>query len=90
MKQDELISKIAAETNVSKTDVNRVLSGFANVAQDTLKSGGELTLQGVVKLSVGKRSARTGRNPRTGEAVQIAAKSVPKFSALKALKDAVA
>lgn len=92
MNQAELIHKISTNvTNegVSKATIKWVLEQQSLAAQDELANGGEVTLPGLGKLSVKQRAARTGRNPKTGEEMQIAAKTVPHFSAAKALKDAV-
>jgi len=92
MNQAQLINEIAAHTaneGVSKTAIKFVLDAQADIAQRELKKGGEVTLPGIGKLSVKTRAARNGHNPATGEAVDIPAKNVPKFSATKALKDAV-
>lgn len=93
MNQAELIDAIAGaapNNNTSKTNVKAVLETLAEVTKAELLHGGEVTLPGLGKLSVKSRAARTGRNPATGEEMQIAAKTVPHFSASKALKDAVA
>lgn len=92
MNQQQLIDEIAAHVaneGVSKTAIKFVLDAQADIARRELKKGGEVTLPGLGKLSVTKRAARTGRNPATGAALKIKAKNVPKFSAAKALKDAV-
>ena len=93
MNQAELINAIAANINntgTSKATIKFVLDTQAEIAQAELKAGNEVTLPGLGKLTVKARAARTGRNPATGEEMQIAAKQVPHFSAAKALKDAVA
>ena len=95
MKKAELIEKIQSQMQliddraVSKADVESLLRSLETTVQDNLRNGGELTLPGIGKLSVGERAARTGRNPQTGEAIQIAAAKTIKFKALKVLKDAV-
>ncbi|MGA8147802.1 MAG: HU family DNA-binding protein [Gallionellaceae bacterium] len=95
MTKHELIAALNKESTshydagVSKTVVEAVLDSLGEVAAAELKKGGEITLPGIGKLSVSKRAARTGRNPATGESIKIKAKNVPKFSAAKALKDAV-
>jgi len=93
MNQAQLIDAIAADpqnTGTSKTAIKFVLDAQARIAHDALAKGDEVTLIGLGKLTVKERSARTGRNPRTGEAVDIAAKKAPHFSAFKVLKDALA
>lgn len=90
MNQSELILKTAQITGVSKKDVEDVLKTAGIVITAALIEGGEATLPGIGKLSVTARAARTGRNPASGEPMQIPAKKVPHFSAAKALKDAVA
>lgn len=93
MNQQELIDAISNNPNnngVSKVSIKFVLDTQAEVAKGELKKGGEVTLPGLGKLSISKRAARTGRNPATGAEIKIKAKKVPKFTAAKALKDAVA
>lgn len=92
MNQAELIDAIAAtnpNNNSSKTNVKAVLESLASVTHAELLQGGEVTLPGLGKLSVKEAAARKGRNPATGESIDIAARKAPKFSAAKALKDAV-
>jgi DNA-binding protein HU-beta len=93
MNQQQLINEIAAHTaneGVSKAAVKFVLDGLSKVAHHELKKGGEVVLPGIGKLTVETRAARKGRNPATGEAIDIPEKRVPKFSALTVLKEAVA
>lgn len=90
MNQAELILKTAAVSGISKKDVEHVLKTAGEVVSTALVDEGEAVLPGLGKLSVTQRAARTGRNPKTGEAIEIPAKKVPHFSAAKALKDAVA
>ncbi len=90
MNQSELIAKVAEVADLSKSDVEQLLKTVGSVVQDELKSGGEVTLPGIGKLSVKHKAARKGRNPATGKEIDIAAKNVPDFSAAKALKDVVA
>lgn len=92
MNQAELVAAIGTSNNhqgVSKTSIKFVLDQLGEVTQRTLKAGGDIALPGIGKLTVKTRAARTGRNPRTGEPLEIAAKVVPHFSAAKALEDAV-
>ena len=79
MNKAELISAIVAKTNLTKADTKKMLDAFIAATEETLKKGDKLTLVGFGSLSVAKRSARTGRNPRTGSAIKIAAKKVVKF-----------
>jgi DNA-binding protein HU-beta len=81
---------VGASRSLSKADVAAVLASLTEVSTDELAAGNEVTLNGLGKLSVKGRAAREGRNPATGETIQIEAKKVPHFSATKALKDAVA
>ena len=90
MNQAELIKDIASAAELKATDVEHVLKTLAAVVQHEMGRGGEVALPGIGKLSVAARAARTGRNPSTGEALAIPAKTVPHFSAAKALKDAAA
>ncbi|MCL5236749.1 MAG: HU family DNA-binding protein [Nitrospirae bacterium] len=89
MTKTELIEKIASGAKLTKADASRSLDAMIDAVKTTLKKGKKLTLVGFGTFSVSKRKARKGRNPRTGEVIKIAATKVPKFSAGKALKDAV-
>lgn len=89
MTKYELIASIAGDTNTSKAAVELVLDGLAEVTAGQLATIGELSLPGIGKLAVSYRAARTGRNPRTGQAVDIQASVSVKFKPAKALKDAV-
>ena len=88
--KNEIVEAIALQTNLSKTNVRLVLDAMGSVAGDLLQKDGTVTLPGIGKLKVANKAARTGRNPRTGETVQIPAKTVVKFSASKAIEDRVA
>jgi len=90
MNKSDMIDAIAANTGLSKADVGKALDAQAAVVHQAIAFGDEaITLHGLGKLSVSQRAARTGRNPQTGDEIKIAAKRAPKFSAAKALKDAV-
>lgn len=89
MNKPQLIDAITNYTSVNKKDVGLVLDGLASALQQKLFEGEEVTLPGIGKLRISERAARQGRNPKTGEAIQIAATTTVKFSAAKALKDAV-
>ena len=89
MTKDELVEKISKGAVISKTDAGKALSAILDSIKATLKKGQKVTLVGFGTFSVSKRKARTGRNPRTGSPLKIAARKVPKFSAGKTLKDAI-
>ena len=89
MTKDELVAKISADAAISKGEAAAALSAVTSGITDALVSGDGVTLTGFGAFSVSQRAARMGRNPRTGEALQIAASRGVKFKAGKALKDAV-
>jgi DNA-binding protein HU-beta len=85
----ELIESIAQAADISKAAAERALDGTVAAITSSLKQGDMVTLVGFGTFHVGERAARSGRNPRTGETIEIKASRVPKFRAGKALKDAV-
>lgn len=85
MNKGELITKIAEDTDVTKTQVNAVLDSFVENVTKALNEGGKVTLVGFGTFSVSKRIERNGRNPKTGETIKIAEKKVAKFKAGKEL-----
>jgi DNA-binding protein HU-beta len=87
-KQD-LIDAIARHADISKAAAGRALDATFGAIETSLKKGDAVTLVGFGSFDVGKRTARAGRNPRTGDAISIQAAAVPKFRAGKALKDAL-
>ena len=89
MNKAEIIDNIARSADISKAAAGRALESTVAAIKTALKKGGMITLVGFGTFYVGKRAARTGRNPRTGAAIKIKAAKVPKFRAGKALKDAV-
>ncbi len=89
MNKSELIDHVAAKADISKAAAGRALDSIIGAVKTTLKKNGTVTLVGFGTFSVGKRAARTGRNPRTGEAIKIKSAKVPKFKPGKALKDAL-
>ena len=89
MNKTELVAAMAKETNLSKKDIETVLKSFTDVVASELKNGGKIQLVGFGTFEVSERAAREGRNPRTGETMEIAASKAPKFKAGKALKDMV-
>ena len=89
MNKAELIEAIASEAKISKADAGRALDSFVSATTKALKKGDRVALVGFGSFSVAKRSARTGRNPQTGKAIQIKAKKVAKFKAGAELARAV-
>ena len=89
MNKAELVAAMAEQAGLSKKDAEAALKAFTDVVSDELKNGGKVQLVGFGTFEVTERAARTGKNPRTGEAIQIAASKVPAFKAGRALKDAV-
>jgi len=86
--KSELIDAIATEADISKASAGRALDAAVDAVTSELKNGGQVSLVGFGTFSVKDRAARTGRNPQTGEAIQIKAAKIPSFKAGKALKDA--
>ena len=89
MNKSELIEHIAQQAEISKLAAERAVDALVGAVKSCLRKGQVVTLVGFGTFYPGKRAARTGRNPRTGAALKIAAARVPKFRAGKALKDAV-
>jgi len=85
----DIIDQVAKSADISKAAAGRAIEATVTSIKTTLKKGGMVTLVGFGTFYVGKRAARSGRNPRTGAAIKIKAARVPKFRAGKALKDAV-
>ncbi len=89
MNKGELIEAVAASAGLSKADGGRAVDAIIGSITNALEGGNQVSLVGFGTFTVKKRSARMGRNPRTGEAIHIKASNVPGFRAGKALKDAV-
>ena len=89
MNKAELIEHVAQAAGLSKADAGRAVDAVLGGVTGALKSGDSVALTGFGTFEVRSRAARTGRNPKTGEALQIAASKAPGFKAGKALKDAV-
>ena len=89
MNRVELIAAMAEVSGVSKKDTEAVLKAFTEVVSSELKKGEKIQLIGFGTFEVSERAAREGRNPATGEAMQISAARAPKFKAGKALKDMI-
>ena len=90
MNKTELIAAIAANAGLSKKDAEKALNATVNAISDALAEGKKVQLVGFGTFETKCREARTGRNPRTGETIKIAASCTPVFKAGKALKDKVA
>jgi len=81
MNKAQLIDAIAGEANLTKADAKKALDAYVKSTSSALKKGDRVALVGFGSFSVSKRSARTGRNPQTGQPINIAAKNVVKFKA---------
>ena len=89
MNKSDLIDAIALSADISKAAAGRALDATVDTIADALKEGDQVALVGFGTFQVKDRAARTGRNPQTGEPIEIKASRVPAFKAGKALKDAV-
>ena len=89
MNKNELVASVAEASGLSKADAGRAVDGVIGSITDALKSGGDVRIVGFGTFSVANRKATTGRNPRTGEPIQIKASKMPKFKPGSPLKDAV-
>ena len=89
MNKAELVSKVAEKAGLSKKDAEKAVVAVFDSIQDTLKAGEKVQLVGFGTFEVRARGARSGRNPRSGQPLQIPASKVPAFKAGKALKDAI-
>jgi DNA-binding protein HU-beta len=87
--KNELVAAVADGADLSKADAGKAVDSVFDAVSDALKGGDEVRIVGFGTFSVASRAASTGRNPRTGEAIQIKASKQPKFKAGKGLKDAV-
>lgn len=87
MNKTELVAEIADKTGLSKKDSEAAVKAFIDTVAEGLKNGDKIQLVGFGTFEVSERPARTGRNPQTGETIEIAASRTPKFKAGKALKD---
>ncbi|MEK7799212.1 MAG: HU family DNA-binding protein [Acidobacteriota bacterium] len=89
MTRTDLIEAIAQETGSERQQAKAFLEGFTRIIEREMKNEGDVPLAGLGKFKVVKRQARTGRNPMTGESIQIPAKTVVKFTVAKVLKDSI-
>lgn len=89
MNKTQFVDAVAAKSNLTKKEAEAAVNAMTAVVAEALKAGDKVQLVGFGTFEVKARAARTGRNPKTGEAITIAASKAPAFSAGKALKDAV-
>ncbi|WP_316862696.1 HU family DNA-binding protein [uncultured Cohaesibacter sp.] len=89
MNKNELISAVAEKAELTKAQAGEAVDAMFDIISDTLKGGDEVRIIGFGNFSVTERAATEGRNPRTGDTIQIPASKTPKFKAGKGLKDAV-
>ena len=89
MTKAEFVDQVADRAGLNKRDAGDAVDAVLQTIEDTLKRGSEITFSGFGKFSVSDRSAREGRNPATGEKIQISASRVPKFTAGAGLKKAI-
>ena len=89
MKKSELIESVASSAGLSKADAQRAVEAMVGCIADSLRKGDQVTIVGFGTFLVRERGARTGRNPRTGETIDIAASRVPAFKAGKSLKESL-
>ena len=89
MNKSELINAVANSSDISKAAASKAVDAVLNSITDALKSGDQVTLIGFGTFTVRERAARTGRDPRSGNPIDIKASKIPSFKAGKALKDAV-
>ena len=89
MNKSELVDAVAEESGLSKASAAKAVDAFVNAVNGALKNGDQVTIVGFGTFLVRERTARSGRNPQTGEVIQIAAAKVPAFKPGKALKDNV-
>jgi len=89
MTKSQMLTALAEKTGMSKKEVAEFMDTFANLAYSEVQTAGEFVIPGIGKLVKKHRKARMGRNPATGESIQIPAKTVVKFRVAKAAKDAV-
>lgn len=89
MNKSDFVDSVAAKADMSKADAAVAVDAVLDSVADALKGGDQVTLVGFGTFQVRRREARQGRNPRTGDPIDIAASNVPSFKAGKALKDSV-
>ena len=89
MTKTDFITAVSNKTNINKTEADKLITAVFDVITEAIVSGDTVRVPGFGIFEVSERKGRTGRNPQTGEEIEIAASRLPKFKAAKALKDAV-
>ena len=89
MNKTELIAAIAEKAGLTRKDSAAALDAFMTAVEESLKAGEKVTIPGFGTFEARERAARSGRNPRTGETIEIAASKIPAFKAGKSLKDSI-
>ena len=89
MTKNDLIKTVAGKVEMTQKDVSKVVDSLIETIVEAVASGEKIQFVGFGSFEVAERAARTGRNPQTGEAIEIPASKTPKFKAGKAFKDAV-
>jgi DNA-binding protein HU-beta len=89
MNKTDLVAAVATAAGITKSDADKAVDGVFAAITAALKAGDDVRLVGFGTFSISARAAKQGRNPRTGDTIQIAASKAPKFSAGKALKDSI-
>ncbi len=89
MNKAELIGVVAGKANLSRSDARSAVEAMVSTIRAAMKNGGKVSLVGFGTFSAPLRPARPGRNPRTGEAIQIPARKVPKFTPGRSLRDSI-
>lgn len=89
MTKAELVEAVAKKAGLTKVQAEKAVAGFTEAVTETLKKGDKVMLVGFGTFSVGERAARTGKNPKTGQAIEVKASKSPKFKAGAGLKEAV-
>jgi DNA-binding protein HU-beta len=89
MNKSELVEQVASKAGIGRKEAEAAVNALTDTVKETLERGGDVAITGFGKFSVAERSARQGRNPQTGETIQIAASKAPKFSAGAEFKKAL-
>ncbi len=89
MNKSELVNEVSSKSGLTRADANRAIDATVDAITEALAKGDQVSVVGFGTFKTSERAARAGRNPQTGAAIQIAAATLPRFSAGKALKDAV-